>query len=105
MSVNFSSIMILGSFFFSHDPDAALTLDKLRGGSIFNTLIFRQETVGDFTGGFYLQPLLPYAAGDFYYHDEADDIVVLMSGSVFNKSELLCQLSNLIPVSDPELIA
>lgn len=41
-----------------------------------------------FEGGFCLSPRLPYTKKDFVYSDTGNDIMVLMSGSVYNSPEL-----------------
>ena len=52
-----------------------------------------------------LNPGLPYTDADLHFYDEAGDTLVLLSGAVYNKDELL-SLSNITtPVPDPELIA
>jgi len=71
----------------------------------YGQLTFHQVNHGGFKGGYYLQSRLPYEPADFSFFDEGIDILVLLSGSIYNKSELY-SISNIkTPVPDPELIA
>jgi asparagine synthase (glutamine-hydrolysing) len=67
--------------------------------------VFHSVVQGDFTGGYFLHPRLPYSLADLYYSDEANDILVLMTGYVYNKSELLPLCNITLPAPNPELIA
>ena len=95
--------MILGSF--SANADNSLVTEQIRKVTDCEGLIFCPIVHGGFTGGYYLHRRLPWAQADFYYSDAVDDIVVLMSGSLYNRSEL-SDLCNPGPTaSDPEIIA
>lgn len=96
--------MIFGSFSFSRERNAPSYVEQIRRLTDSEGLIFHQVNHGDFIGGYYLHPDLPYKPDDFYYRDATGDILVLLSGSVYNKAELfhLCNVS--APLPDPELI-
>ena len=94
--------MITGSVFFTGPVPSIITSVDHQGTS---ELTFYPVTHNGFNGGFYLHPLLPYKAAEVYYADKAGDIMVLLSGSVYNNSELNQLLSSSAPIPDPELIA
>jgi len=96
--------MIAGSFFslspykkYSFIPD----MGSLAGGE---NLSFHTVEDRNFTGGWFLHKQLPYNDSDFYYNDTGNDILVLISGSVFNKDELYKKYKITENVQDPELI-
>lgn len=97
--------MILGSLSFSPAGDASSYVERIRGVTDYQQIIFHPVLQKYFAGGYYLHPQLPYKTKDVYYYDEAKDILVLLSGSVYNKSELFQILNISKPVADPELIA
>lgn len=96
--------MISGTLSFFHVGNAFSDTEHIRRVTDCKKLVFHPVKAEGFTGGFYLQPHLPYTDIDFFYHDEKNDILVLFSGSVYNKQELFNQLQ-IRPVGDPELIA
>lgn len=95
--------MIFGSF--SINAEFLLNTDKIREVSDSQNLVFCSVVHGGFSGGYYLHKYLPWSSDDFYYSDKLNDITVLMSGSVYNKSELLHLCNITTPVPDPELVA
>ncbi len=95
--------MIVGSF--SSDRNASLSINHLLKSANFQDVIFHKVYSEGFSGGFYLNPRLPWKPSDFYYFDEVNDIQVLLSGSVYNKSELLLLYNINTPIADPEMIA
>ena len=97
-------LMIFGSFAGSPNGSVIASIDPFKGSSETRSFVHKVNREG-FTGGFCINPLLPYVASDFYYSDDAEDIMVLMSGCVYNKSEYfnLKNISN--QSSDPEIVA
>jgi asparagine synthase (glutamine-hydrolysing) len=95
--------MILGSLSFSTGENGSSAINTTRELTP-SEAIFHQVNHGDFTGGYYLHPRLPYTSADFYCFDEVNDILVLLSGSVYNKAELLLKCNITTKVPDPELI-
>jgi len=95
----------LGSFSLSSSSKNSDTFDNIRKATDFEGLIYHPVDIGDFTGGFFINPRLPYKHSDFYYFNEANDLLVLISGSVFNKSELFFNCNISTPLPDPELIS
>jgi asparagine synthase (glutamine-hydrolysing) len=58
-----------------------------------------------FNGGYYLHSRLPYTVTDHYFFDGDNDIFVLQSGSVYNRSDLESTYNINVAVPDPELVA
>ncbi len=57
----------------------------------------------DLKGGFLLNPELPFKPSDFFYINEVEKILVLFSGKIYNRNELIRQVNN-TEISDPQLI-
>ena len=78
--------MIFGSFTLSTcvPPEA----ERIRNVSRRPALSLRAASVDGFSGGSFLNERLPHKERDVYYADEANDIVVLFSGAIFNKPDL-----------------
>jgi asparagine synthase (glutamine-hydrolysing) len=95
--------MIFGCFTLAYGvvPD----VNHLYPESGFGELSVHEIAVEGFKGGFLLHPGLPYRESDFYYYDKTGDILVLLSGIVYNKNELICQLGYKDDITDPELFA
>jgi asparagine synthase (glutamine-hydrolysing) len=84
------------------------SVSKIVSSSIraeYPNLFFHRVNHKGFEGGYYLHPRLPYIPDDLYYYNEATDIVVLLSGTVYNKAELMRADDSRVRVKDPELIA
>ena len=80
--------MITGKICFTDsDPSLNIFLNPSDQGD----LICHPVYASGFSGAYYLHPGLPVVAEDRFYLDEDRDIVVLMSGSVYNRSELAGQ--------------
>lgn len=89
--------------------EGALSLSDDSGCQLANHLIrfngnrdvtFQPVKTGNFYGGFYLHRGLPQKPPDLYFKDERNDIVVLLSGSVYNRKELgefLCKQDTACP--------
>jgi len=67
-------------------------------------LIWHPVSSGFFSGGFYLHDRLPVTRDDFIWTDEVSGVTVLLSGFIYNRSELTGFLKPDGQVSDPELI-
>ena len=96
--------MILGSFSFSQEIFFSL-IDSIRESLVSEGLVFHPVSHKGFTGGFFLNSRLPLIATDFYYYDDASDILVLVSGCIYNRKELLHLSGTTKSIPDPELIA
>ena len=97
--------MILGSVSFSHDGIVFPIAERIRKMTDYEGLTFHQVSCEGLAGGYYLNHRLPHTTAGLFYTDKENDILVLLSGSVYNKEEL-CNLVNITgPVTDPELIA
>jgi asparagine synthase (glutamine-hydrolysing) len=95
--------MIIGSF--SPAGNSPSVIDRIRKTTAHEGLVFIPVAHGDFTGGYFPESRLPYASSDYYYYNDADDVLVLMWGAVYNRAELIDTGRNTKPVPDPELIA
>jgi asparagine synthase (glutamine-hydrolysing) len=96
--------MIFGSFSFSKPENGSSVINNIRK-SAFSQSVFHPVEQSDFKGGYYLHPRLPYKAEDIYYYNDANDILVLLAGSLYNKTELLDLYNIASQVPDSELIA
>jgi asparagine synthase (glutamine-hydrolysing) len=95
--------MIIGSF--SLNTDSSLAADKISKAIDCEGLYFHQVASHGFTGGYYLHINLPLEPADFCYYDELNDLMVLMSGSIYNRSEVLHLSNKEDGASCPELVA
>jgi len=95
--------MIIGSFSVNTDP--SLLSKKIFKTTNCERLDFHLVALGVFSGGYYLQKNLPWEQVDFFFCDELNDIMVLMSGSVYNRSEVMHLSNYKNSVPDPELVA
>lgn len=71
----------------------------------YENLLLHDVAAEGFTGGYILNRRLPYSEADYYYYKENDDILVLVSGAVYNRQELIGRSGTDRTLSDPELIA
>ncbi len=94
--------MISGAVCFS---DRFPDLPSDSSATKYGEAVFHPVVSDWFSGGYFLHPGLPYAAKDVYYRNEESDILVLLSGSVYNRSDLPVSVSKSSEVCDPELIA
>lgn len=97
--------MILGALTFTPDNNVHSTAERLINSTSSEGLIFNQITQGGFSGGYYLHPSLPYKQSDIFLSDAADDIIVLLSGSLYNREEFNKVSGSEATVADPEFIA
>lgn len=67
--------------------------------------VYNPVSMSGFNGGYITNVRLPYLPEDFVYYDSASDVVVLMSGVLYNKQEL-APIAGVSPdTPDPELIS
>ena len=97
--------VILGSFNTSANTGHAPLTGDLVKKSLLRNLNFFQLSREGFSGGFFLHDRLPCRAEDFFYLSDEDDLLVLFSGAVYNRSELLALCDGGSDLPDPELIA
>ena len=97
--------MISGYISFSSSGLSSSSVNLAGKMSATDNLTFHPVEIGEFTGGYFLNRKLPYTSVDACYCSSGNDILVLLSGSVYNRSELLtaCRLPESVP--DPFLIA
>lgn len=67
--------------------------------------IYHEVSFGDFNGGFIYDPALPYSSDDFYYEDSQKELMVLISGVIYNSNEII-ELLHLkeTTISTPKLV-
>jgi asparagine synthase (glutamine-hydrolysing) len=95
--------LIQGSFTSNKSGKHYINWQEINSAS--DAITFHPVIQGDFSGGYYLNSRLPYTPADIYYFKEADDILVLVSGSLYNQTELLLHTQIASNVPNPELIA
>ncbi len=95
--------MILGSF--SFNKALLFTTDQMLNLSGCRDLLFHKVVYGGFSGGYCLQKLLPWTDNDFIHRDDLNDVIVLLSGSIYNRDELMVQFDVTGPIADPELVS
>lgn len=96
--------MILGSFTFSDSDNLVSEINRILS-FIDQYDHFKIVTNKCIAGAYYLHSNLPLGSDDLYYSDTSSDIVVLLSGFIYNKHELLSHFDANQPVNEPELIA
>jgi asparagine synthase (glutamine-hydrolysing) len=97
--------MILGLFSFAPAANAMSALRYIKEWNITGDISFYRVSCKGFEGGYFINSRLPYMESDICFFDKSNDVLVLISGTVYNKEELvmLCNKTDL--VTDPELIA
>jgi len=71
----------------------------------YGEAVFHAVTCDWFSGGYFLHPRLPYTAEDVYFRNEEKDILVLLSGTVYNRSDWSVTDGKSSEKRDAELIA
>ena len=94
--------MITGSVTFSGGAPSFLLRET---GSATPDISYHQIESICFSGGFYLHRRLPRETEDILFLDEANDILVLFSGSLYNRHDLKTSDDGNIRSNDPEMIA
>ncbi|HPR13534.1 MAG TPA: asparagine synthase-related protein [Bacteroidales bacterium] len=97
--------MISGTLLLSSDNQISTPAFPFRQDSSDSGLIFKPVRVSRFIGGYFLHSALPYTDDDFYFFSREDDILVLLSGSVYNTGELLSGHDKEAQLSLPCMIA
>jgi len=97
--------MILGYISFSHAGLESSSIDLLNNISVRDHLAFHAVTLGEFKGGYFLNNRLPFLSADICYCSSSNDILVLLSGSIYNREELLLRCNLPASACDPFLIA
>lgn len=97
--------MILGCLTFSGNGNDFSLVEHIFRVTDSEGLRFHPVVQEGFTGGYFLHSALPGKPADFYYSDETNDIIVLLSGYIYNRQELGHLLNINTPIPDPEMIA
>ena len=93
--------MISGSVAFSGSPSSFLSVIEHQSPA---EITFHSVKNEYFSGGFYLNSRLPWRKEDIFSLDMSNDIMVLLSGSVYNREELINTRNIPDHASDPEII-
>jgi asparagine synthase (glutamine-hydrolysing) len=78
--------MICGSFALSGSGDILSAWGDFYPDN--EDLSYHQVRKGVFNGGYYLHRRLPLTGDDFYFYDSENDLLVLSSGYIYNKTEM-----------------
>lgn len=97
--------MITASLTYTATSAPSTVIDNLRRWNVSDDVTFHEVTAGGFKGGFFLNRKLPYTPVDRWFKNEQKEITVLLSGNIYNKSELLNHTNIDSDIPDPELIA
>ncbi len=95
--------MIFGSFSLNTGPDQAI--EKIIATAKQPGLSVHPVCAPGFSGGCFINERLPHTFNEVIYTDVGNDIMVLISGAVYNRSELQSIIGRGASVTDPELIA
>ncbi len=97
--------MISGYLSF-HSDNALNSLNtSLIHGDGNEELDYKTVTHGSFVGSYATHPRLPWNVSDIYYYDEYADVLVLMSGTVYNTDQLICECGFSSVPASPVLVA
>jgi len=97
--------MIYGRLHNKSSNEVLFLVDRLKRIMSWPGAITYEINYGHFSGGFIYDPKLPYRKDDFFFIDDQKDILVLMSGVIYNKDELIEKLNLIVKTpSDPELV-
>ncbi|RDB04326.1 asparagine synthase-related protein [Runella aurantiaca] len=80
--------MLYGEFSLVPFGQKSASVRRLQKTMNWAGCIHHQVTYGNFSGGFFLHPHLPFTVEDCLYIDTDNDLLVLMSGSVYNRFEI-----------------
>jgi len=80
--------VFFGLFSNSIDKYSGIELDHLKSLMDINQLLCREVSMGNYRGGFLQNPQFPYKVEDYLFQDDSLDIIVLISGSIYNNYEL-----------------
>jgi asparagine synthase (glutamine-hydrolysing) len=94
--------MIFGSF--SLSAGLVPAIEEIIASARQKGLSFHPVCTPGFSGGCLINPRLPHTINEVIYTDPDNDIIVLFSGSVYNRSEVQDFIGDSTPVPDPELI-
>jgi len=97
--------MILGSVSFKSETNKLRVSDDISETVVRDSLSFNQVQGTGLTGGYFTASGLPYSHEDFYFSDPIKNILVLMSGSVYNIADLVTEDGPERKLPLPELIA
>lgn len=97
--------MILGSVSIHVEESCSPVPETLRRFTASEDLVFNEVVREGFIGGYYLHKRLPQKPEDVCFYDEINGVQVLLSGFVFNRSELTASYKIPGQLPDPELIA
>ena len=97
--------MIFGSFSSVTGYSSGIETERLQKLMHGSQLQCRKEAAGGFNGGYVQNPALPYDEGDYAFLDPSGDMLVLLSGSIYNREELIAEYNLQANLDEPVLIA
>lgn len=97
--------MIFGAVTFDEKNNVAGDVTRIAASMAGEGLECIKIDKGPFQAGFFTHHRLPCTASDFRHTDNKNEILVLLSGAIFNKEELISEYSLEPPAGDPGLIA
>ena len=98
--------MLYGMLYGTSSTEGVQDLTRLRNAITWEGSVHHIVAYKDFRGGFFLDPRLPHTVADFLYIDTQHELMVLMSGRIYNQSELCASSGFSGPTaSGPALIA
>jgi len=97
--------MIVGALVFSGHNSGYDYVDRIVRAVVSGSLSFQPVDCRHFKGGFFLHDNIPCKAEDFYFRNETNDLLVLLSGYIYNREELCRKFRIHSGLSDPQLIA
>lgn len=95
--------MITGTFSISDNPRSVPGEANVAAAQ--NGLCFVPVTCPGFSGGYFTGGQSPRTADDIFYEDTVHDIVVLLSGAIYNREDLYRMAGGGAGMPDPVLIA
>lgn len=97
--------MIYGSYCLLQSQNNSLITSHFEKLKEWNFCKINNIDAGNFDGGFIINPELPYLPQDFYFQEPTIDLIVLLSGCIYNRAELVTKYNLKFGTTDPELIA
>ena len=97
--------MIYGKIGNLNSKRVTTQLYSLEESMVWPNSIHKKIEFGHFFGGLIYDPRLPYKLEDFYYLEKQKELLILMSGVIYNRNEIKedLQIETLI-IPDPELV-
>ena len=98
--------MIYGAFSIHALSKESASLNRLERAIGWAGAEHQNVEYENFSGGFFLDPRLPYTVDDCFFLTISDDLLVLMTGCIYNRNDV-CRTLNVQPdtLAEPALVA